>query len=411
MKIIFLNRFFFPDHSATSQMLTDLAFYLAGRGWAVHVITGRQRYDDPAAVLPARETVHGVIVHRVWTSRFGRANLLGRAVDYATFYFSAAVRLLGIAARGDVVVAKTDPPLISVVAGLCARWRGARLVNWLQDVFPEVAQALGVRAVQGLVGRVLRGLRNRSLRAARMNVALGERMATVLEEQGVVRERIAIIPNWADGAAIRPLAAERNPLRQEWGLQGKFVVGYSGNLGRAHEFETLLGAAELLQSDPAIVFLVIGAGHGMTRLEQAVHALGLCTVLFRPYQPRAVLGQSLTVPEVHLVSLLPELEGYIVPSKYYGVAAAGRPVVFIGAADGELAVDVERAGSGLSVRPGDARGLAEALQNLRNSPTILTGMGQAARSRFEDAYDMPVACAAWERLFTGLQSQDENPRA
>src|SRR5512140_1118252 len=163
MRIIFLNRYFYPDHSATSQMLSDLAFFLAGAGHEVCVVTSRQRYDDAGAVLPARERIDGVEVHRVRTTRFGRDNLVGRAADYATFYLAAGWRLWRIARVGDVVVAKTDPPLISVVASVVARWRRAPLVNWVQDVFPEVAEALGVRALKGPQAALLRWLRNRAL--------------------------------------------------------------------------------------------------------------------------------------------------------------------------------------------------------------------------------------------------------
>ena len=129
MRVIFLNRYFYPDHSATSQMLSDLAFFLAGAGAEVCVVTSCQRYDDAAAVLPARERIDGVEVHRVRTTRFGRDKLVGRAADYATFYLAAGWRLWRIARASDLIVAKTDPPLISVVAALVARRRGARLVN------------------------------------------------------------------------------------------------------------------------------------------------------------------------------------------------------------------------------------------------------------------------------------------
>jgi colanic acid biosynthesis glycosyl transferase WcaI len=126
VKIVFLNRYFYPDHSATSQLLTDLAFDLAARGLAIHVITSRQCYDNPREVLPARESIRGVQVHRVWTLRFGRGRLIGRTFDYLTFYLSAAWRLAVLLAPGDVVVAKTDPPLISVIAAVLARLRKGR---------------------------------------------------------------------------------------------------------------------------------------------------------------------------------------------------------------------------------------------------------------------------------------------
>src|SRR5262245_30011835 len=229
-------------------MLSDLAFGLAERGRAVCVITSRQRYDAPDDVLPANETVDGVLVHRVWTSRFGRTNLLGRAIDYATFYVSAAWRLWSLARSGDVIVAKTDPPMLSVIAAPVVWLRGGRLVNWLQDIFPETAEALGVgggaaRVAYGL----MRWLRNRSLKAAHVNVVLGERMARHISALGVPSERVRIVPNWADGAVIAPVDHGANVLSEEWGLGEAFVVAYSGNLGRAHEIDTLLDAIGVVE--------------------------------------------------------------------------------------------------------------------------------------------------------------------
>ena len=116
MKIIFLNRFFYPDHSATSQMLSDLAFELAGKGHNVQIITSRLTYDGDLMLSP-QERVANVAVSRVPTTAFGRDKLLGRTLDYFTFYLSAGFRLALDAQRGDVVVVKTDPPMLSVVAG------------------------------------------------------------------------------------------------------------------------------------------------------------------------------------------------------------------------------------------------------------------------------------------------------
>ena len=176
-RLIFINRFFFPDYSATSQILSDLAFHLAGTGRNVHVITGAQVYDDPRASLPAHEIIRGVGVHRVRSTRFGRAGLIGRAVDYGSFYLSAWHRLAGLARRDDIIVAETDPPLISVVAMAAARRSGARLVNWLQDVYPEVAVELGVPLVRGPVAAALAALRTRSLQRAEATVVVGDLMS------------------------------------------------------------------------------------------------------------------------------------------------------------------------------------------------------------------------------------------
>lgn len=139
MRVVFVNRFFHPDLAPTGLHAADVAFDLAAAGHEVHAVTSRLAYDGGGPGYAAQETVRGVQVHRVWTTRFGRGSLPGRALDYFSFYLSALFVLARLLNRNGIVVAKTDPPLISVVAALAARLRGARLVNWLQDVFPEAA--------------------------------------------------------------------------------------------------------------------------------------------------------------------------------------------------------------------------------------------------------------------------------
>lgn len=409
MNLIFLNRYFHPDHSATSQMLSDLAFALAERGETVTVITSRLRYDDPSALLPAHETSGGVRIERVWTSRFGRHNLAGRAIDYATFYVSAAWRLFGLARRGDVVVSKTDPPMLGVTTVPIARLKRAKPVNWLQDVFPEVAQAVGMgRGVARYGFSFLRVLRNRSLRASAMNVAIGARMAERLAACGVPVEKIRVIPNWADCDAIFPVAAADNDLRRRWGLSGAFVAGYSGNLGRAHEIETFLDAIARLESAPPhdvlpIRWIFIGGGAHFDEMRGEALRRGLNSVAFQPYQPRETLAQSLSAADVHLVSLRPELEGLIVPSKFYGIAAAGRPAIFIGDADGEIARLLRTWNCGVTVPQGDGAALAAAISRLAAEPSNCRAMGERARAAAQTHFSRDVAVQSWQRLLAELR--------
>jgi colanic acid biosynthesis glycosyl transferase WcaI len=402
-RLLFVNRFYYPDHSATAQILTDLAEALAARGWEVGVIASRLRYDDSAVLLPTRDTHAGVMIRRVWSSRFGRAGLVGRAIDYLSFYITAFFAILSTARRGDLVIAKTDPPLLSVVASVAVWLRGATLINWLQDLYPEVAAELGVGAMRGPLGGLLRRWRNASLRTARLNIAIGERMAERIAAQGVPPKQIAVMPNWTDEIAVRPIARGAVGLRDEWGFANAFVVGYSGNLGRAHEFETLLGAARLLAHRDDIVFLMIGGGHESARLAARVADEGLTDrFAFRPYQPRERLSESLGVADLHWLSLRPEMEGLIVPSKFYGIAAAGRPVLAITDLDGEIARIVRREACGVTIAPGDAAGLAAAIESLAGDPARVAAMGRAARAVIEREFARADVFTRWDRLFSGL---------
>jgi len=293
----------------------------------VAMVSSRQRYDDPQARLPARECWSGVEVHRVWTPvGSGDHVYLDGRIDYLTFYMSLPWVLWRLLRPGDVVVAKTDPPLVSLVVAPVAWLRGAILVNWLQDVFPEVAVSLGEPPIPGPLTWLLRRLRNASLRMAAMNVRHRQPHGGVL---GCPRLASATSAGDSElGARGRDPAdfGEHSKLRRALALQDHFVVGYSGNLGRAHDVDTLFDAAQRLVSQSRIAFLIIGGGHGYDQLQQRARKAGLGNVQFLPYQPLATLSDSMAAADLHLVSLLPALEGKIVPSKFYGIAAAERPV-------------------------------------------------------------------------------------
>ncbi|MDP3426605.1 MAG: glycosyltransferase family 4 protein [Humidesulfovibrio sp.] len=400
-RIIFINRFFHPDIAPTAQLLADVVEALAaaapeGAGlevYELHVVACRQAYTDPKADLPREGRFHSALVHRCRSTRFGRGSLAGRALDSLSFMLAANWRLLRLARQGDVVVAKTAPPLLSSLAALVCRLRGARLVNWVQDLFPDVAVSLGVIRPRGLAHRLLAALRDTALRQASMNVALGPRMAGRIAGCGVDPRRIHVRHNWVDSALVTPLDHADNPLRAAWGLTGRFVVGYSGNFGRVHEFETIMEAARLLAAAPGVCFLLVGRGARLQRLKVRVGELGLANIVFQDYQPRERLRESLAAADAHLVSLLPAMEGCVVPSKFYGVAAAGRPTLFVGDLDGEIARLLALHDCGLASRPGDAEALAAHIRHLAADPEEAARLGQNARAATDELYAKPLALA------------------
>jgi glycosyltransferase involved in cell wall biosynthesis len=271
----------------------------------------------------------------------------------------------------------------------------------LQDVFPEVAVRLGVR----IPGQALLALlRDWSLRRAAANVVLSERMATCIIARGAEPARIALIQNWTDDDSIRPRAAESVGLRREWGLGEAFVVEYSGNMGRAHEFATILGAAQQLRANPGIVFLLVGEGHALPPIRDRVVEQGLGNVVIKPPQPRERLAEALAVGDVHLVSLHPSMEGLVVPSKYYGVLAAGRPVIYVGDPDGDLAREILLRECGRVVPAGDAPALASVVLSLRDAAVERQRLGRNARSLLEERYTRRIALDHWKGLLSQLDA-------
>ena len=227
---IFVNRFFYPDHSATSQILSDLAFHLARGGMRVSVITSRGLYDAPEADLPPFEVIGGVVIHRVYRPRFGRHSLAGRAIDYLAMYQRFAAAAWRLSEPGDCLIAKTDPPLLSVALAPVARAKRLALINWLQDLYPELALGLGMHALAP-VAPLMIAARNASLKAAHCNVVLGERMRGRLEAVGISAAQIEIIHNWCDDELIMPLPTNGQSAALGMGHQGQFRCRLLGQFG------------------------------------------------------------------------------------------------------------------------------------------------------------------------------------
>jgi len=400
-KIIFVNRFFYPDQSATSQLLSDLAPKLKfDTDVSVMVVTSRRVMADPTISLHHKETIDGVEIKRVYTTNFGKKMLAGRLFDFFLFYITSFFMLLRTVHKGDVVVVKTDPPLISVTSMIAVRLKGAKQINWLQDIYPEVAARLGVKGFNGVLGRLLLKIRNYTLKQSLYNVVLGEVMFSHVKSLGVNSDKIKIIHNWSDGNIIKPVEKKSNYLIDKWELNNKFVVCYSGNMGRAHEFDTILNAIEKLRENKNIIFLFIGGGAKRQWLEDQAKQRNLINMIFKPYQDFSELSYSLSIGDVHLISLIPELEGLIVPSKFYGVIAAGRTAFFIGSESGEIKKILVDSACGQSFSIGDDEGLAKAIVHLAKNKEENVYMNEMARSEYIKKYDKPVALKKWQALLS-----------
>lgn len=400
-RIFFFNRFYWPDESATAQILTALAEGLAAAGHDICIVTSRLNYGDPSRSYPAREERAGVRIERLWSTRFGRGRVIGRLLDYLSIYASFLAFILRQPQAGDVVVMKTDPPLLSVLGAVAVALRDVRQVAWCQDLFPEVAEAeMAVPPLLRPAFGCLRLLRDHSLRHSARVVVLGSDMADYLATGHCPPERMAILPNWAVQDEAPPPPGATAALRQRWGLPAEaFVVGYSGNLGRAHDWSTLLAAAEALRDDPTFTFLCCGGGHGYERLRAAVAAGGLeARFRFLPYQERSDLAASLRVPDVHWLTLKARLTPFIFPSKFYGILQAGRPLIFIGEPRSEMAALIREHGLGGVVPEGDGPGLAALLRHLRADGPRLAQRGQAARRLWEARFQREAILERWADL-------------
>lgn len=386
-RVIFLNRVYRPSTAATAQLLTDLAEALAARGRDVHVIaTG----DGDA--------VHaGVTLHVTGPTR-PHDGRLAQARNYRAYLRAAVRQLERLVKPGDVVVPMTDPPLLASAATPVAQARGAAVVHWIQDIYPEILRAhLGAWLTPFVAP--LRWRRDRAWRAAFACVPVGGDMAAPVLRAGVAPDRVHCLQNWAPRELETPVPeSARQSQRHAWGLSKEFVVAYSGNLGRVHEFATVLAAADLLRHDTGISFLFIGSGPRLDEIRREAAARRLDRVRFLPPCPRAELPASLAGADAHLVTLDPRFAHLVNPSKIAGILAVGRPVLLVGPTDGEMARLLARAGCGATLACGDGAGLARTIREWRDDPAGTAARGQHARLAYRDGFTLAGAVARWESL-------------
>ena len=382
MHISFFNRSYWPDQAATGQLLTELAEDLVARhGCEVSVVAGRAVHGAEASArsarLVSRETRNGVTILRANGTRFWPGRLAGRAANYLTYFGSSnlAGRYL---ARPDVVVALTDPPIVGLAGLWTARRAGARFVFLCEDVFPEVTSLLE-HFHSSSVNRALDRVNRRLIGQADAVVVLGERMRRrLVEEKGADPSKIEVIHNWADCEAIIP-GPRDNAFSREHGLTGRFVLMHSGNVGMSQNLDVLIEAVSRLTSKDKLVVAIVGEGARRRSLEIDVTRRGLANVRFFPYQPKARLAESFATADAFLVSLKAGIEGYIVPSKLYGILAAGRPYVAAVDASCEVAAIAREHHCGVPATPGDPDALAKAVAALYDDPGQARVMGENAR--------------------------------
>ncbi|MEO6876133.1 MAG: glycosyltransferase family 4 protein [Opitutaceae bacterium] len=390
MRVIFLNRFYWPDEPATAQLLTDLAENLAAAGHDVTVIASCP--DSNRA--RRRENRAGVAISRVTSTRWSKHGVVGKAADFVTFYLSALIKLIFTVQRDDCVVALTDPPLLGVGAWLVARLCGARIFHWTQDIYPEIAIVLSGHSWL----RFITPLRNLAWRKSDGCVTLGSDMAALLIGDGVPAKHVTVLPNWAPAGLTVPPRSTVDALRRAWNLEGKFVVAYSGNLGRVHDLDPVLDVATALRDDAGIALVFIGGGAQRTRLEAQVAERELSNVHFHPSQARNQLATALALGDLHLVTLLPGCESLVFPSKLYGVTAVGRPVLFIGPGECEIARLVETRGLGRAFGREDTVAIAATIRELQGDPASLRRMAAAAAG-FAHHHSGPTqAGQVWDAL-------------
>lgn len=388
-RIIVISQFFGPDQSAVGQFLADFANGASEAGHDVRVICGRGDYladEATARSVAQREGLESadraagnesIRVDRVRTATFSQSKLR-KLISYATFYAGALWEALRIP-NPDVVVTLTAPPGLAWIGWLVKHIHGCRHVAWEMDLYPDIAIALEIH-VAGWTSWILDFPRRR----ADAVIVPGQCMKARLLQHQIPDDRILVVENWADGRRIFPLSfPKQKPLR----------ILYSGNLGMAHDVATIRAVIVQLANLSEFHFVFSGGGVARRELIDFCKKLGIENASFPGYVLLEDLGASLAECHVGLVTQKSSTLGAVVPSKIYGLMAAGRPVLYIGPAEATPALLIEKFNCGWRFDCGDEAGVSALLMSLLEDPEVLHKKGQNGYEAFIASYDKPTGVA------------------
>jgi hypothetical protein len=336
LRVLLLNQTFYPDVAATAQQATDLAAKLVERGHEVTVVCGRRAYDNAGETYAAREEWRGVHIRRISSLDIGKTTRWRRGLNFGTYIANCMVHLAALPGF-DLVVAMTSPPLISWLGAMFTALAGGRFVVWVMDLNPDEALAAGWLRPGSWTTKRLSAMLNFSLNRATSIVVLDRFMARRIHEKGIPADKITTLPPWSHDHLVRYDVDGREAFRRNHGLDGKYVVMYSGNHSPCHPLSTLLEAARHLSHRDDIAFCFVGGGSEFRTVRSYASEHRLGNVRTIPYQPREKLSASLSAADVHVVVMGEPFVGLVHPCKVYNIRTLGIPYLYIGPAESHLA--------------------------------------------------------------------------
>ena len=413
LSVTIVSQYFHPDFAATGQLLTELAVGLRRMGCEVFVCTTQPNYG-PSQRARRYEIFEGVSIRRVFSTRLNKNTFAGRVLNSITFFASASLLLLTRPVSGPLIVG-SNPPFLGLLGYVLNRARGQPYIYLVNDVYPDIAVHLGYLRADGLVRGIWTRLNQLTLRGAGAVVVLGDAMRSIVVKnagrEGTVRQdKFRIIHNWVDESFIRPMSKTENWFAAQHALQDKFVVLYAGNMGLAHDLESLIMAAGQLR-EKNIVFVFIGDGAKRRKLQEMAADSRLTNILFLPYQPRPVLPFLLGCSDVSIIAMESGIEGLVMPSKLYTTMASGRPIVALAEEHLEVSRIIRGAKCGTCVAPGNVGGLVEVLEHYYRDRETAAQDGRNGRRYCEDHFTLTRACREYHRVLEMVHEGRDRPRA
>ena len=413
MRVLLYTYNYYPEPIGIAPLMTELAEGLVRKGHKVRVVTAmpnypeRKIYPDYKGQLYKREVRNGVEIDRCFVAIRPKPGLMGRAMLEGSFITLSFIKAIS-GWRPDVILS-TSPSLPACLpVALAKKIFRCPVVLSLQDILPEAAIQTGLIS-NALAIKVLKRLETFAYASATKISVITPSFATNLRAKGVASQKISCISNWVDVNFVSPQPKQNNAFRRKHELHDKFIVLYSGNIARTQGVRTIVHAAQQLQDNPNIQFVIVGEKRRLADLEALTQKLEVSNVKLLPFVDRKELPEMLAAADVSLITQKKNVIGFNMPSKTQVIMASGRPIIASVPAEGTTASAIQKSDSGLVVEPESPVELARAIQKLYRNPKLAEKMGSNGRQFAINHYSFERAIAAYENLLKAVSTAERSP--
>jgi len=402
--ILLISQYFYPEMISTGHILTELLLELSAKGLNSSVVCAQPTYYS-RDILKRRMNYRGIEIIRTSNTQYDKNSSKGKILNSVSFLLHAMAVSLKLYNKGPVLTV-TNPPFLGIVGPILKWLKGRPFILIIHDLYPDIAVNMGYLKTRSPITSLWKLVNQWVFHNASSIVVLGRDMQTLLQAQLSEKDqyKVVYVPNWADPTIVSPMERAENPFIKSLGLENKFIVQYSGNIGLTHDMETIVEAANGLREDNEIHFLMIGGGGKLAKIVRMARGFGLSNMTFLPYQPRENLKNSLGASDVSLISLEEGAQGLSVPSKLYGVMASGRPIIANVPRDSEVAMTLREFNCGIVTRPKDVAGMVGAIRSLKSSETERKAMGERAYKAFLDNFTVQKCADQYYKLIEQIIS-------
>ncbi|MBO3341634.1 glycosyltransferase family 4 protein [Clostridium perfringens] len=385
MKVVLVSEFFYPYKTSTQKILTELAEDFVEYGLEVDVLTTKNAYREEKQDLRKYEIYRGINIKRVFSTEGNRDSKIGRLLNYITFTTSVFFNLL-FKKNYDKILFVSNPPLVPFIGYLIKKLRGKNYIYLVHDIYPDVAEKLGVIKKGSIISKVMNYMNKKIYTNAERIIALGKDMKRVIADKGVDEEKIEIVTNWADSRVNYEKEVDKN-FYKKYRLENKFNILYTGNISKVHAIDTIVEVAKILKNEEDIMFTFVGDGNRKQDLIKLKEKEDLRNIQLENYMFGEEYNNLLNCANLFITTLQQGIEGLGVPSKTYTYMSVAKPLIAIMSENSEIGSMVNQYNLGKQFNNKEYHKIAEFILELKNSNELYNEISKNVRNKFLNEYE------------------------